>query len=32
LKHKAELEAEAAAEAEETGSGMKVERATQRRV
>lgn len=32
LKHKAELAAEAAAEAEETGSGMKVERATQRRV
>ena len=32
LKHKAELEAEAAAEAEETNSGMKVERATQRRV
>ena len=32
LKHKAELAAEAAAEAEETGSGMKVERVTQRRV
>ena len=32
LKHKAELAAEAAAEAEETNSGMKVERATQRRV
>ena len=32
LKHKAELEAEAAAAAEETSSGMKVERASQRRV
>ena len=32
LKHRAELEAEAAAMAEETGSGMKVERNTQRRV
>lgn len=32
LKHKAELEAEAAAAAEETNSGMKVERASQRRV